>query len=144
MKANTSIIILLVLIAFPGCKKENKENSSNILLFKTWKRGLVDKNPSSNPIGYEVKYNIVNKCDLDDTFKFDSKGKLLINRNADKCDTNELPTETVSYSLDIKTKKFVIDSVEYTLIEESMDQVKYYRLVPGGVSLGKYIIFLLQ
>jgi hypothetical protein len=143
MKSKFLTIIFLILIAFPSCEKE-EENSTEILLSKTWKRGVVDKNPSTNPTGYEIGYAIVSDCDKDDTFKFDSDGNLIINRNANKCDQNELQTENVTYYLDRTTKEFTIDGIKYTLAEESKSQIKYYILVPSGVSFGKYAIFLLQ
>jgi hypothetical protein len=69
-------------------------------------------------------------CEKDDTFKFGSEGNLTINRNADKCDQNELQTEIQNYVLNRTTKEFVILEQKFTLAEESDSQIKYFTPIP--------------
>jgi hypothetical protein len=45
-------------------------------------------------------------------FKFGSEGNLTINRNADKCDQNELQTESQNYLLNRTTKELVINGTK--------------------------------
>jgi hypothetical protein len=135
------IILTVYLIAFSNCKKE--EHQSDILTSKTWKRGSVDLNPSTNPQGEHQYYPIFN-CDIDDKYTFRKDGNLVIDRGTKKCDPNEIQTETLIYSIDRETNKLIIDSISYILAEESETQIKYYKPVPGGTSLTSCIIYLLQ
>jgi hypothetical protein len=135
------IIFAIYLIAFSNCKKE--ENVSDILTSKTWKRGSVDLNPSTNPVG-EHQYHPILNCHTDDRYTFRKDGNLVIERGTNKCDPNEIQTKTILYSIDRETNKLIIDSTSYTLAEESDNQIKYYKPVPSGTSLTSCVIFLLQ
>jgi hypothetical protein len=142
MKIKFIIIIAIYLVAFSNCKKDD-EGSANTITSKTWKRGIVDLNPSTNPSG-EVLYNAVRDCDQDDSFKFGTDGNLIINRNSVKCDDAELQSDTLTYTINRTTKELVIDGITYTLAEETSKQIKYYALVPSGGSFSGHLIFLLQ
>jgi len=135
------IILAVYLIAFSSCKKE--EHLSDILTSKTWKRGSVDLNPSTNPQG-EHKYYPIFNCDIDDRYTFRKDGNLVIDRGTNKCDSIEIRTETLKYSIDRETNKLIIDSIPYILAEESVNQIKYYKPDPSGTSLTSCIIYLLQ
>ncbi len=135
------IIFAFYLIAFSNCNKE--EYLSDILTSKTWKRGSVDLNTSTNPLGEHQYYPIWN-CDIDDRYTFRKDGNLVIERGTNKCDPNEIQTETLLYSIDRETNKLIIDSTTYILAEESENQIKYYIPVPHGTNLTNYVIFLLQ
>lgn len=141
MKNIQLFILTASLFLFSNCGKENI-NSTDILVSKTWKRGLIDKNPSSNPTGKILYYAVLN-CEKDDVFKFNSDGKLTINRSIEKCDINENQSETQTYTLDRTTKKLVINGIEYTLAEESKEQIKYFSPVPSTTGSDN-LIFLLQ
>jgi len=135
------IVFAIYLITLSNCKKE--EHLSDILASKTWKRGSVDLNPSTNPIGEHQYYPIWN-CDTDDRYTFRKDGNLVIERGTNKCDSNEIQTETLLYSIDRETNKLIIDSTTYILAEESENQIKYYIAVPNGTNLTNYVIYLLQ
>ena len=135
------VIFTIYLIAFSNCKKE--EHLSDILTSKTWKRGSVDLNPSTNPAG-EYQYYPIWYCDTDDKYTFSKDGNLVIERGANKCEPDEIQTETLLYSIDRETNILIIDSTTYILAEESETQIKYYILVPHGTNLTNYVIFLLQ
>ena len=115
---------------------------ASVLTSKTWKRGMVDKNPSTNPYG-GVQYYPVQNCEKDDTFKFGSNNKLAINQGTNKCNSNEPATKTVSYSYTDSNKELIIDGTKYIVAEESKAQIKYYAPVPtsGGFS---NVVFLLE
>ena len=142
MKTNIIIIFAFLLVAFTNCKKEDN-GSVNILCSKTWERGVVDLNSLTNPSG-EILYEPVPDCVKDDSFRFNSDGIILINRNSNKCDQNELQNESLSYSIDRTEKELIIDGITYTLLEESHNQIKYSAFVPNGTSFGRNLIFLLQ
>lgn len=131
-----------MIIALSNCNKENK-TSANLLASKTWKIGVEDLNPSNGPTE-TYSFNIVRNCDKDDFLNFGLDSILIINRNENKCDQNEIQTETLTYSLDRTTGEFIIDGIKYTLVEETYSQVKYYRTVPKGSNLTHRIYFLLQ
>lgn len=141
MKTKTLIIVALSLFTFSNCKKDNK-SSINILISKTWKKGLTDKNPSTNP-SERVLYKAVQDCEKDDTFKFGTGGNLIVNRNSDKCDPNELQNETYTYTLNRTTKELVINGTKYVLAEESNNQIKYYAAIPSQTGYD-YLVFLLE
>ncbi len=142
MKSKYIILFSLSLIVFSNCKKDD-ERITDILIYKTWKRGIVDLNQSTNPSGI-VSYEIVHDCDKDDTYKFNPDGNLIINRNTEKCDQNELQTEIFNYTINRTTKELVIDGINYTLAEESQSQIKYYAKIPSGTYFSQNLIFLLQ
>jgi hypothetical protein len=142
MKINFFLIITFYLVAFSNCKKDD-EGSANTITSKIWKRGIVDLNPSTNPSG-EFLYDPVRACDKDDSFKFGTDGNLVINRNTVKCDEAELQNDTLAYTINRTTKELIIDSVKYTLVEESSKQIKYYVRAPSSANFNRYIIILLQ
>ncbi len=138
----TKLLTLFVLLfAFSNCKKDDT-SSSNILLSKTWKRALYDKNPSTNPQG-TILYHFVRDCEIDDTYKFGSDGNLMVNKNSDKCDQSELQTENQVYTLNRTNKELIINGTKFTLAEESNNQIKYYTPVSSGNGF-QNLIFLLQ
>lgn len=141
-KIKLLIIFVFCLFAFSNCKKEG-ESLSDFLTSKTWKKGSVDLNPSTNPPG-EHQYDPIRNCDTDDRFTFTRDGNLVIERGSNKCDPNEQQYETLKYSIDRETNILIIDSTTFTLSEESQNQIKYYKPVPNGSYLTNYIIFLLQ
>jgi hypothetical protein len=141
MHTKLFVTLALSLLAFSSCKK-SVENPIDILTSKTWKKGIIDKNPSTNPSG-TVLYSAVRDCENDDTFQFGSDGNLIVNRGADKCDPNELVTVSEPYTLNRKENELIIKGVRFTLAEESSTQIKYYAQ-PGPGSGYQYVIFLLQ
>ena len=88
------------MIAFSNCKKE--EQLSAILTSKTWKRGSVDLNPSTNPEGVNQYYPILN-CHTDDRYMLRKDGNLVIDRGTNKCGPNKIQTETLLCSIDRET-----------------------------------------
>jgi hypothetical protein len=139
MKTKFLVPLLLLIVAFSNCKKDG---NSSILSSRIWTRALNDKNPATNPSG-RILYYAVQNCEKDDTYEFELDGKLLVNRNADKCDPNELQNETQSYSLNRATKELIINGNKFTLAEESRRQIKYYAPMNSGTGYD-YIVFLLQ
>lgn len=142
VKSSTTILFTFLSLVFVNCDKNNNV-PEDILSSKVWNRAIIDLNSSTNPSG-EVSYYLVSDCELDDSFNFKSDGTLVINRNENKCDPNEIQYDTLSYSIDRTNKELVIDGFTYTLLEESLNQIKYSALVPYGTSFGKTQIFLLQ
>ena len=141
MKTKLSTFITLTLITFFACNKD--ENSSNtIITSKTWKRALIDKNPSTNPQGV-ISYYAVLDCEKDDTFKFESSDNLVINRGTNKCETNESQNSTQTYTLNRANKELVINGTRFTLVEESSEQIKYYATLPMASGFSQ-VIYLLQ
>ncbi|WP_344980245.1 hypothetical protein [Compostibacter hankyongensis] len=135
-------IFTLFLSTFFACKKDKDRSTPNILTAKVWKKGIVDKNPSTNPPG-KILYQAVPDCEKDDSYRFKSNGKLVINRKANQCEPNEQPTETQTYTCDITVKVLTINGVQFSLAEASKEQIKYYAPLPGG-SGSSYIVYLLQ
>ena len=129
------------MLSLLGCKKDT-DSPTDILLSKTWKRNLTDKNPATNPPG-RVLYYPVQNCEKDDTFRFDSEGKLTLNRGANKCSQGEQQTEIQTYSLDRNTKLFLLEGSRFTLAEESTGQLKYYTQLPPNSGYD-YLVFLLE
>lgn len=141
MRTGTLLLIFMGALAFTGCKKKDHKN---ILTSKTWKRGMTDKNPATNPDG-NVLYYAVQDCDKDDTFKFGTNGQLMLNRGEDKCDPDEVETEVLSYTIDRSAKKITIDGMKYDLLEESNNQIKLALFIPYSTGYqNRTFIFLLQ
>lgn len=141
MKIKQFVLAISIILALSSCKK-NSNNPSEILTEKTWKRGLTDKNPSTNPEG-RVFYYGVKGCEKDDTYKFGSDGKLVLNRGSEKCEPSETQNETQSYTIDRTKKEIVINGTKFTLAEESNEQIKYCAALPYNTGYD-YLIFLLQ
>ncbi len=148
MKNKYLALVVLIGLTLSSCKKDSK-SSFNTLLSKTWKRALADKNPSTNPaspsgtINSSIVYYAVQDCEKDDTFKFDTDGRLIFKRNIEKCDPMEQSDEVQSYTIDRVKKELTINGVKYILAEESKDQIKYYALLPS-YNDPRYLVFLLQ
>ncbi len=141
MKRKFLPFILIAVLGLTNCKKD-KSTSAEILVSKTWKKALNDKNTSTNPIG-TVTYSSVQNCEVDDTFNFGTDGKLLVNKGAIKCEQNEAQNTNQTYSLNRTTKEFTINGTKYILAEESNSQIKYYTAIPSVTGF-QYLIFLLQ
>jgi len=130
----------LAVVLLSSCKKDDV--TADILLSTTWKPGMQDKNPASGPHG-SIRYSAVLTCQQDDTYRFDSKGKLTINQGTNKCSTDEPATKSLSYSYNRETKELIIDGIRYTVVEETEEQVKYY--VPVAYATGsEYLVYLLH
>lgn len=133
--------MLLIVLTLSNCKKDS-ESAPNLLTSKTWKYGLIDKNPSTNPPGANAYY-AVHDCEKDDTFKFGSDGKSERFSNTNNCGVNEPPVLTRTYTYNSKTKELTINGDKFTIAEESNSQIKYYIPITrtNGV---ENLIFLLQ
>lgn len=138
-KAKYCLIFLIFI--FNGCKKEANKDSG-ILLSKSWRYGILDKNPATNPSG-QVLFNGVLDCMRDDLFTFKSNGELVIDRGSDKCDSNEIRVEVIVYSYDRENKELIISTKKYTVAEEAKEQMKYYLPLPPGSGFNN-LVFLLQ
>lgn len=133
--------LFVIIFTLSGCKKKSGD-TADILNSKIWKKALTDKNPSTNPPG-KILYNSVQNCEKDDTFKFESNGNLKVNRNANKCDQNELSEEIQTYTINRASKELVINGTKFTLAEESYDQLKYYAPLSSETGYS-YIVNLLE
>ncbi|MBD1397171.1 hypothetical protein H9Q13_08350 [Pontibacter sp. JH31] len=138
----TLLSVLLFILIFSSCAKEDENGPASILLSKEWKRGMVDKNPATNPAG-RILYYAVQNCQKDDTFRFGANKALTINQGANKCVNNEPATTTVSYTYNETNKELIIDSFKYTLAEESKAQIKYYAPMSSQTGYD-YIVYLLE
>lgn len=142
MKTKFLLIIILVIGFLTNCKKDNS-SSSDIITSKVWKKSLSDKNPSTNPPGSnQILYN-GSECEKDDSYTFGNDGRLTINRSPIKCNHNEIQTEVQEYSVNRASKELMINSVKFTLAEESKNQLKYYATIPQATGFA-YLIFLLE
>lgn len=134
--------LLLLLFAGPiflQCKKDKQE--THALTTNTWKRGLTDNNISSNPSG-SIVYSPVLNCEKDDELKFNTNGTLIIKKGSDKCDPEEPATASFNYTFNRASKELVIDSIKYTLVEETQNQIKYFAIVPSPTGFN-YVVYLL-
>lgn len=137
------LFFMLLLLVFSACKKEADDTPpGSYLLSKTWKRALIDKNPSTNPAGDILFYPVLD-CQKDDTFKFGANGTLTISYGTNKCDSNEASSKTMSYTYNKSTKELIIDGIKYTLAEESGNQLKYYGLVPSATKF-VHVVYLFE
>lgn len=134
--------MLLVLFLLSSCAKDDENTPANLLVSKTWKKGVVDKNVNSNPPG-RVFYNPWSDCKKDDLITFDSNGKLTVDQGKVKCESKEPLIRTMSYTYDKVTKQLTIDGALFTVAEESKDQIKYYSHLPSHTGYD-YMVYLLQ
>ncbi len=145
MKTNTLSLLILLFVAFASCKKDD-DKASVTLTSKTWKRAMVDKNMSTNPVtnpAGNVLYYAPQDFEKDDTFKFSDDGKLTINRGTLKASNDQPQTEVQSYSFVSATQQLTINGEKYTLVEQNKTQLKYYTLLPP-VSGFRYLIFIFE
>jgi hypothetical protein len=141
MKRQIIPFLILFVLIFSNCDKNNVKNE-NILLTKTWKRSLIDKNPNSNPSG-KILYYAVLDCEKDDTFKFNSDSTLTIEKGLNKCDSTELSSVIVKYSYNNLKNELIIDGIKYTVTEESNGQIKYFLPLP--ITTGyNYVAYILE
>lgn len=133
--------VSLLLFSLSGCIDDDKENS--ILFSKTWKRGVTDLNPSTNPLE-DVLYAPVEDCEKDDTYIFLSEGKLRINRGSEKCNEGEEEYIQKDYVYDEVQSTLIIDDTTYRIAEVSRNQIKLYLIVPYSITQGRPIVYLLQ
>ena len=144
VKYFSTIFILLMCFYSCGSKDKNVSNE-NILTSKSWKRGMTDRNSSTNPTSnsQEILYAAIPSCQQDDVLQFNSDGKLVINNGSDKCSTDEQATQTVNYSYDKTNNELTIDGVKYKVAEMTSSQIKYYAELSSQTGYS-YIVYLLQ
>jgi hypothetical protein len=139
MKAlNKFLISLVFLCSFAGCKKKD----DSVLTSKTWRKSRIDKNAATNPPG-SVLYVPAPTCELDDTYKFETNGNLVIKNGDSECSSGEPALINKSYSLNRSNKELIIDGSKYTLAEETKDQLKYYSPVPAGSGF-QYVVYIFE
>ena len=141
MKINRLLILILPAILNLQCKKDEIA-PKDVLLHKSWKKTIADKNLYSNPPG-KILYATVLTCQKDDIYKFNEDGKLILQKGSAKCQQIEASSESISYSYNSATKELIIGGTNYTLAEASEDQIKYYTALPAG-SGSDYLVFLLE
>lgn len=138
MKKFNYFFILAFSFILISCEKENN-SETDFLYSKTWKIGLTDKNPSSNPNG-RIIYSAPQQCNLDDTYTFkEDNNQLVINKGNEKCSATESDPETLSFSVNTSKKVLTIGNDTYTIIDFSESQIKYGMPISSG-----YMLFLLQ
>ncbi|OGX85906.1 hypothetical protein BEN48_13910 [Hymenobacter glacialis] len=147
MTAPKTLSLLLAAAAALGCTSCGSDTpappDAEVLLTKSWKRGMQDKNPSANPAN--VLFYPVQTCEQDDTFTFAADGTVLIDQGATKCSQNEPRTVSQSYSIDRTTKELRINGQKFKLLEETREQIKYSAELPPVNGAGfSSLIFLLQ
>jgi|GEM_PF-6524485 len=103
-----------------ACKDKNEDGNSvsarEIVLSKTWKRGLEDKTPSVLPSG-RSSYN--------------------------DCLENESSVESVSYTYNKESGELVMSGLRYKVLENSKNQVRF-NLATASVSRYDNIVYLNQ
>lgn len=137
---NLASLIFCFSFLFIACSKDEPTVKVS-LTSKIWKPSSVDKNPLSSPNGQNI-FSARQDCEKDDTYKFDTDGKLIINRGTLKCDNAEIATEVTNYTYNQSTKELTIKGVKYIIADESV-QLKYYASVPSTTGIS-YIIFLFE
>lgn len=143
MKLNKLLLLCLI---FPLLLTACSDDDTSVTLFsKTWKPSLHDKNVRTNPppaiySSQVVAYKPWFACELDDTYKFNKNGTLVITHNAEKCDGEVNATTVLTYTLDLETKDLVIDGIKYTLCEVSPFQLKYSATISHVSGYGAYVL----
>lgn len=141
--------LFVLLLCFYSCGSKDKDIlRSDILTSKTWKRGIMDKNLSTNPsipssYSQGILYAPVSSCQKDDVFHFNPDGELIIDNGPDKCSADEQATQTVNYSYDKINNDLTIGGIKYKVAEMSSTQIKYYVDMPY-VTGYSYMVYLLQ
>lgn len=131
------LFILSLAFLFISCENEGK-NDADFLYSKTWKIGLTDNNPSTNPQG-QIVYHAPKQCDLDDIYSFQKNGEVLINKGNEKCTADESSSETATFSIDVENKVLTIGNEHFTIVDFNKSQIKYYHSISSG-----YLMYLLQ
>lgn len=138
-------LILSLLIAaacLNSCKDEEVipvgEDKLNLLITKSWKPSLTDKNSKTNPPGSSL-YHPTLSCELDDRYQFDAKDKLTIVKGPDQCNGNEANPETTEYSISADAKQLTINGQVYMIAEISATQLKYYAVLSPFSPAGNLI-----
>jgi len=139
--ATLSLFVFAVFLLLSACKKEKEDG--NVFTSKTWKRGEVDRDSTSNPDG-RILYYDVSDCQNDDEFRFDAAGKLRINRGVKICTSDQQRYELMNYDYDAETKQLTMGGFTYTVAQVSGDQIKYYARLNFNATGYNYLVFLLQ
>jgi len=146
----SSVVFCLILsmfsLVFLSCDNDNeKKDEIGILTSKAWKRGMIDKNPSTNPSYMESKtiYYAVLNCEQDDSFIFSSDGSLVINHGSFLCEEDKNTEEKGTFSYDKTSNKLTINGLEYNVLEITDVQVKYSLNIPSATGYS-YLTYMLQ
>ena len=85
-----------------ACKKDSSD-PKDLLVSKTWRPSLKDKNQDTNPATDEILYYAVQECEKDDTYRFQTNGKLVKVYGGQKCVDDQPVSETLDYSMDVQS-----------------------------------------
>lgn len=141
MKRQLIPFLILFVFIFTSCDKSIVKDE-NIFMTKTWKRGIIDKNPNSNPPG-KIGYYAVLECEKDDTLKFNTVSTLTIEKGQNKCNSTESSTEIIQYTYDNLKNELIMDGVKYIVTEESNGQIKYLAPTPSLTGYD-YVAYILE
>ncbi len=127
MKKRLTFITALTLVCtfIFGCKKD-KEEPIGILTSKTWKRTTVDKNPSTNPLGYFLYAPIID-CNGDDIYKFSPDGTYTLDPGGNRCGDEEIRVD----KYDAVNKEIYINGNKFQICEISRNQIKFLAPIDG-------------
>jgi hypothetical protein len=124
-----------------SCKKQGVQSDSEreILLSKSWKLAIKDKNVSSNPSGVILYAELV--CTGDDRYKFEANNVLKVLKEKGNCFLYKPDDFAGSYNL--STRELSYDGSTYKIAEISANQIKFYRILPSTTNY-QVLVYLLE
>ena len=136
--------LIIATTCLNSCKDEEVipigEDKLNLLISKSWKPSMTDKNSKTNPPGSFI-YHATLSCELDDTYQFDARNKLTIVKGQEPCNANETNQETTEYSVSADEKQLIINGKVYIIAEISATQLKYYAVLAAVAGGNKVYLF---
>lgn len=128
------IIVFISLLMVSACKKDSSD-PKDLLVSKTWRPSLKDRSQDTNPAAAEILYYAVQECEKDDTYRFQTDGKLIKASGTQKCADNQPVSETLDYNMDVGSGQISVNGIKYKLLDLSENQLKYSAPLPGGKSI---------
>lgn len=126
---NYQYFLIAAAILFLSCKRELKTKEAtniDLLTHKPWRQATLDNSPELNPKG--IQWGVINRCSLDDVYRFTAAGTVNINTGDMNCseEASNQQNIVITYSINKEGSRLYWDEDEYQILELNSKQLKIY------------------
>ena len=139
MKKTYSTLALILLLFTIACKKENKENRTDLITSGNWKMIGHTIQPGydydgDGDIDTDI-FPLMDACEKDNSFLFKKDGTLEINEGATKCDQADPQVYAVGWEFRNDEKKILVLWEEFEIDELTNSRMKLRQVFNGDTEV---------
>ena len=103
----TTCVAMASMVIFASCKKDDDKSRTELLTQSNWK--LVSDQEKAGSAPWEEYIDDYDPCELDNYFKFNTNGSVVLDEGPTKCDPTDPQTETGNWSFESNESRLNLD-----------------------------------